>query len=57
MGKYVEQSLGKNEVIVKKAELNALALLSAWIFGILFLLASSDSDHQSNHQNGAVQSH
>ena len=36
MGKYVEQSLGKNEVIVKKAELNALALLSAWIFGILF---------------------
>lgn len=36
MGKYVEQSLGRNEVIVKKAELNALALLSAWIFGILF---------------------
>ena len=29
MGKYVEQSLGKNEVIVKRAELNALALLSA----------------------------
>ena len=36
MGKYVEQNLGKNEVLVKKAELNALALLSAWIFGILF---------------------
>ena len=36
MGKYVEQNLGKNEVLAKKAELNALALLSAWIFGILF---------------------
>lgn len=36
MGKYVENSLGKNETLVKKAELNALFLLSAWLKGILF---------------------
>ena len=36
MGKYVESNLGKNEVLVKKAELNGLFLLSAWIVGILF---------------------
>lgn len=35
MGKYVEQSLGKNEVLVKKAELNGLFLLGTWIKGIL----------------------
>ena len=36
MGKYVESNLGKNETIVKKAELNALFLLGAWLKGILF---------------------
>ena len=36
MGKYVESNLGKNESIVKKAELNGLFLLGAWIKGILF---------------------
>ena len=35
MGKYVESNLGKNETIVKKAELNGLFLLGAWIKGIL----------------------
>lgn len=35
MGKYVENHLGKNEVIVKKADLNGLFLLSAWLKGIL----------------------
>ncbi len=35
MGKYVEGTLGKNESIVKKAELNGLFLLGAWIKGIL----------------------
>lgn len=32
---YVEQHLGKNEVIVKKADKNGLFLLGAWIKGIL----------------------
>ena len=36
MGNYVEQNLGKNEVVVKKADRNGLFLLSTWIFGILF---------------------
>lgn len=36
MGKYVENNLGKNETIVKKADMNNLFLLSKWIFGILF---------------------
>ena len=36
MGKYVESNLGKNESIVKKADLNGLFLLGAWIKGILF---------------------
>lgn len=35
MGKYVENNLGKNETIVKKADLNALFLLAVWIKGIL----------------------
>ena len=35
MGRYVENNLGKNEVIVKKADRNALFLLSAWLKGIL----------------------
>lgn len=35
MGKYVENNLGKNEVIVKKADLNGLFLFSAWLKGIL----------------------
>ena len=35
MSKYVENNLGKNETIVKKAELNGLFLLGAWIRGIL----------------------
>ncbi len=35
MGKYVENNLGKNETIVKKADLNGLFLLSTWIKGIL----------------------
>lgn len=36
MGKYVENNLGKNETIIKKADLNGLFLLSKWIVGILF---------------------
>ena len=36
MGKYVEGNLGKNEALVKKAELNTLFLLGAWLKGILF---------------------
>ncbi|MBQ7769834.1 MAG: PH domain-containing protein [Clostridia bacterium] len=32
---YVEQNLGKNEVIVKKADRNGLFLLGVWIKGIL----------------------
>ena len=36
MGKYVENNLGKNETIVKKADMNGLFLLGAWIKGILF---------------------
>ena len=35
MSKYVEQNLGKNEVIVKKADRNGLFLLSTWLKGIL----------------------
>ena len=35
MGKYVENNLGKNEQIVKKADLNGLFLLAAWLKGIL----------------------
>ena len=35
MGKYVENNLNKNEVIVQKAKLNGLMLLSAWLKGIL----------------------
>ena len=33
---YLEKNLGKNEVIVKKADKNGLFLLGAWIKGILF---------------------
>lgn len=33
---YAENNLGKNETIVKKAELNGLFLLGAWLKGILF---------------------
>lgn len=36
MGKYVENNLNRNEEIVKKAELNPLRLVAAWVFGILF---------------------
>lgn len=36
MSKYVEKNLGKNETIVKKADLNGLFLVAAWIKGILF---------------------
>ena len=36
MGKYVENNLGKNETIVKKADINGLSLIPTWIFGILF---------------------
>ena len=36
MGKYVENNLGRNEVIVKKADLNGLFLFKTWLFGILF---------------------
>ena len=35
MGKYVENNLGRNETIVKKADLNGLFLLWTWIKGIL----------------------
>ena len=36
MGKYVENNLGKNETVVKKAQLTPLFLVGAWIKGILF---------------------
>ena len=36
MGKYVEDNLGKNESIVKKAELHPIFLVGTWVFGILF---------------------
>ncbi len=36
MSKYVEKNLGKNETVIKKANLNGLFLLSAWLKGILF---------------------
>lgn len=36
MGKYVENNLNKNEVIVQKAQLNALYLVKTWVVGILF---------------------
>ena len=36
MGKYVENNLGKNENIVKKAELNWISLIPTWLGGILF---------------------
>ena len=35
MGKYVENNLGKNEVIVKKADRNGLFHFGAWLKGIL----------------------
>ena len=35
MSKYVEKNLGKNEAIVKKADLNGLFLVATWIKGIL----------------------
>lgn len=35
MGNYVENNLGRNEEIVKNAELNGLFLLGTWIKGIL----------------------
>jgi uncharacterized membrane protein YdbT with pleckstrin-like domain len=35
MGRYVENNLGRNETLVKKAEMNKLFLLGAWIKGIL----------------------
>lgn len=37
MSKYVENSLGKNETIVKKADLNGLFLVGAWVKGILLI--------------------
>ncbi len=36
MGKYVESNLGREEVVVKTADRNSLALLGIWIKGILF---------------------
>ena len=33
---YVDSNLGKNEVIVKKMDRNAMPLIGAWIVGILF---------------------
>jgi len=36
MGKYVEANLGKNETIVKKAELNPIVLVVTWIGAVLF---------------------
>lgn len=36
MGKYVENHLNKNETLIKKADLNSLFLLAAWVKGILF---------------------
>ena len=36
MGKYVEQNLNRNEIIVKKADLNPAKLVWAWVGGILF---------------------
>ena len=36
MSTYVEQNIGKNEVIVKKADKNGLFLVGTWVKGILF---------------------
>ena len=36
MGRYVENSLYRNEKIIKKAELNPLHLVIKWVYGILF---------------------
>ncbi len=36
MSKYVENNLGKNEVIVKKADRNPIFVVWAWVKGILF---------------------
>ncbi len=36
MSNYVENNLGRNEVIVKKADRNVICLVGTWIFGILF---------------------
>ena len=36
MGQYVENSLNRNEKIIKKAELNTLHIVVKWVIGILF---------------------
>jgi len=36
MSKYVDNNLGKNETIVKKASLNPIFLVFKWLVGILF---------------------
>ena len=39
MSKYVENNLSRNETIVKKADLNALAVIIAWVVVAIFLVA------------------
>ena len=36
MSRYVENNLGKNEQIVKKAERNGIFLVSTWVMGFVF---------------------
>lgn len=36
MGNYVENNLGKNEAITKKAERNWMFLIGTWLKGVLF---------------------
>ncbi len=36
MSNYIEENLNRNEKIVEKAKLNALALVPIWICGMLF---------------------
>lgn len=36
MGKYVDQSLGRNESVVEEAKLSPVSLVIAWIGGIVF---------------------
>ncbi len=40
MGKYVEQNLNSNEKLIKKAELNPLAVIVKGLGGVIFIVAS-----------------
>ena len=44
MSNYIEENLNRNEKIVEKAKLNALALVPIWIAEYCFLVASYTDD-------------